>query len=105
LFVTTGAAAEHMQPVAELAFLEIADKTVDARNRLARCGRSGETEIVFDAGGARLITDREDEALPPRRIEPVGRRIFVEQLLQPHQIWRQRAGGKRRRQMAKRDGA
>ena len=89
-----------MQAVAELAFLQIADEAVDARNRFGRRGRCGKPEIVFDAGGARLVADRGDKALAPRRIEPVGGGIFVEQLLEPHEILRQRA----RQQAAAADG-
>ena len=88
LRLAAGAAAEHMQAVAELAFLEIADETIDARDRLGRRGGRGKAEIVLDTGGARLVADRGDETLAPRRIETVGGRIFVEQLLEPYEIWR-----------------
>ena len=105
LFVAAVAAAEHMQAIAELAFLEIADEAVDARDRFGRCGRRGETEIVLDTGSAGFIADRGNKALTPRRIEAVGGGIFVEQLFEPHEIRRQRRCGERRRQMADGDRA
>ena len=105
LRVAAGAAAEHMQAVAELAFLEIADEAVDARDRFGRRGRRRKPKIVLDARCARLVADRGDKTLPPRRIESVGGRVFVEQLLEPDEILRDSACGKRRRQMADGDGA
>ncbi len=94
-----------MQAVAELAFLQITDKAVNARDRFGRRGCCGKPEIVFDTGGARLVADRDNKTLPPRGIEPVGSGVFVEQLLEPDDILRDSACSKRRRQMADGDGA
>ena len=90
LGLATGAAAEHVQAIAELAFLEIADEAVDPRDRFGRRSRCIETEIVFEARGARLVADRGDQALAAGGIETVGGRIFVEQLFEPAQALRHR---------------
>ena len=52
-------------------------------------------EIVLDTRRARLVADRGNQALAPRRIKTVGGRIFVEQLLEPQRDFRQcgRASG------------
>jgi hypothetical protein len=85
-----------MQTLAKLAFLQVADEAIDARNGFGRRGRGGEPEIVFDAGGTRLLADRRDKTLAARGIETVGGGLFVEQLLEPDEVLRQCARGKRR---------
>src|SRR4051812_29632377 len=94
-----------MQTIAELAFLEIADEAIDPGDRLGRRCRRIKAEVVFEAGCARLVTDRGDQALAPGRIEPVGGRIFVEELFEPAQALRHSRACQRWRQMADRDGA
>ena len=93
-----------MQAIAELAFLEVADEAVDPRDRFGRRSRCIETEIVFEARGARLVADRGDQALAAGGIETVGGRIFVEELFEPAQAFRHRGLFERRRQMADGDG-
>ena len=53
LVIATGAAAEHMQPIAELAFLQVADEPVDARDRFGCGGGSRKSEILLHACGGR----------------------------------------------------
>ena len=55
LLVTTGASAKDMQPIAKLAFFQVANKTIDARDRLCRRCGSCEPEIVLNTGRARFI--------------------------------------------------
>lgn len=105
LRIAAGAAAEHVQAIAELAFLEIADETIDPRDRFGRCCRSIETEIVFEAGCARLVADRGDQTLAAGGIETIGGRIFVEQTFEPTQALRHRGCFQPRWQMADGDGA
>ena len=82
LRLAAGAAAVDVQAVAELALLEIAHEAIDARNgfRRRRCGKA---EVVFQTGRARLGADVGDQPPAPPRIETVGRRIFIEQSLEP----------------------
>ncbi len=90
LRVGAGAAAEHVQPVAELALLEIADEAIDPRDRFRRCSRCIETEIVLEACRTRFVADRGDQTLTSGGIEAIGGRIFVQQTFEPAQAVRHR---------------
>src|SRR5258708_5246043 len=62
-------AAEHVQAVAELAFLEIADKAIDPGDCFGWYCRRIEAEIVFEARSTRLVANRGDQALATGGIE------------------------------------
>ena len=72
-----------VQPVAEPGFLEVADKAVDAGDRLGRAGVRGQAQVVLDPGQAGLVADRGDQAVAAGGVQPVGGRIFVKQHFQP----------------------
>ena len=80
-----GGGAENMQPVAKLAFLDVADKAVDAGDRLGGGGVGGQADVLGDARLLRLDLDIGDEAVAARRVQPVGGRIFIEQPFEPQQ--------------------
>ena len=61
-----------MQPVAELAFLHVADEAVDAGDRLGRAGGGVDAEIPLDAEAARLVADIGHEPVAAARVKPVG---------------------------------
>src|ERR1700758_4084452 len=92
-----------MQTIAELTFLQVAHEAIDRGDRFRRSRRCWQTQILLYARGARFLADRGDKTLAPRRIEAVGGRIFVKQLLEPDEVLRQRADRERRREMTDRD--
>src|SRR5579864_8862361 len=94
-----------MQAIAELALLQVADEAVEPGYRFGGSCRPGKAKIVFHTRSARFVADRGNQTLAPRRIETIGDRIFVEQLLKPHEILRYCACLERRRQMADCNGA
>ncbi|CAM3446252.1 hypothetical protein PANO111632_19235 [Paracoccus nototheniae] len=101
--LATGAGAPDMQPLAILAFLDVADKAVDAGDRLGGAGLRRDAQIGLDAKGARLVADGGDQTVAPRRVHAVGGRVFVKAAFQPRHAGGQRAGPHRRRHMTKRD--
>ena len=76
-------ATEDMEPVAELAVLDVADEGVDPRDRLGIRARRVEAEHPVEPERARLVADVAAQPRTSRRIEPVGVGEFVEQNLEP----------------------
>ena len=101
--VGAGAGGIDMQPLAEAAFLEVADKAVDQRDRLRGRRVGGQAKVGLKPGGAGLVTDREDQAVAAARVQPVGGGIFVQQAFQMRQTFGQSGLDQRRGQVSQRD--
>ena len=76
-----------MQPVAKLAFLDIAQETVDPRQRLRRAHHPVQPQFRLQPQCARFGNDRRLQPPAPRRVQPVRAGKLVQQRfdpLQPH---------------------
>lgn len=69
---TTVAAPIDMQPRAILAFLDVADKAVNAGQGLGHAGALRQAQILFHAGSACLGPDIGNQPVTPRRVKPVS---------------------------------
>ena len=74
-FALAGALPIDMKTIAELARLDVADKTIDLRDGFGGRRRRGEAKVLLDARGLRLGTDR---SRPAGRGEPGSRPSAVE---------------------------
>ena len=54
-----------MQAFAKLRFFDVADKAVDARDRLGGTHILGQAKALFEARGAGLFADRVNQSLAP----------------------------------------
>ena len=80
--VTIGTLPEHVQPVADLQFLQLAQESVE----LAQCCRRfvvwRDAAIAIEAGGARLLQDCCGERSDAARIALCRFVIFIDQMFE-----------------------
>ena len=91
-----------MQPVAKLAFLDVANKAVNPGDRLGHRRICRQAKISLDARGLRFGTHGTDQTIPACGIKAVGSGIFIQQPFQSQKSLRYRRLGHRRRHMAQR---
>src|SRR5579883_3320167 len=93
------AAAKHVQSVADLQFLQLAQKSVELAQGGGVVVGSGDRAVAIEPGRAGTFEDRRAERCDPPRVGPARLVIFVDQMLE-FGHWSVAAGaGQRRGQM------
>src|SRR5438270_5235091 len=93
------APAEDVEPVADLQFLQLAQKPVELAQGNGRSLAGGDAAIAVEPGGAGLFEDRRSKHSDAPCIAEGGLVIFVDQALQLREETIAPSTGQRRRQM------